>query len=290
MNFKFLTVLLLITACSKKSVDEKLEPLPVGSYAVIEGENGLKYHTGLLKIDRDEDEKEKVYMKLPACENLPESFDLRDLKLVPPIRNQGQCGSCWAFAMTGSLESALLGIGISLDLSEQELVSNDKSQYGCGGGNLNSFDYQINHGQGLEKDFPYTSGDTGRNGKSKKIPMAAQGVSFAYVGGANRSPTEQELKCALFTYKIMPSITVGATNAWGSPPKDENVMYKHCSRAITNHMVGVTGWHKDVKSKKTAFHLKNSWGEKWGAKGYMSIPLGCDNFGEEVAFIQVEKK
>lgn len=253
---------------------------------VLTTPEGIKYHTGLIHSEIIEP---KHFMVLDACKDLPESFDLRDLKLVPDIRDQGQCGSCWSFSKTASLESALLGVGKSMDLSEQEQVSCDKQQYGCQGGNLTGFGFQIKNGQGLEKDFPYTSGRTGRNGSCKKVTMAAKGVSYEYVGSADHGPTEEQLKCALFTSHTVPWITVSASGAWGSPPSSEKTMYTRCGGGQTNHAVGVTGWHKDAKSGKTAFHMKNSWGLNWGDKGYMSMPLGCDSFGDEVAFIKVGK-
>ncbi len=280
---KVLAVLFLFT-CSKQPVN----PLPQDKYAVIQAPSGLQYHTGLLHV-AGEKELPKTYMQLGDCENLPESFDLRDLNVVPDVRDQGACGSCWSFSKTGSLESALLNVGKNFDLSEQELVSNDKSQWGCQGGLLTGFKYQIDHGQGLEKDFGYTSGKTGRNGSSKSIPVAAKGISYEYVGSSNSSPTEKQLKCALFTSRTIPWITVSASNAWGSPPSSEKTMYTRCGGGQTNHAVGVTGWHKDEKTGRVAFHMKNSWGKGWGDQGYMSLPLGCDSFGDEVAFIKIAK-
>lgn len=279
-------VLLLMVFALIGSAKADSKPEIKGKYTVIGAPSGLKYHTGLLH-SAEEKLQEKKYMVLSGCEDLPESFDLRDLKVVPPVRDQGQCGSCWSFSKTGSLESALLGAGKSVDLSEQELVSNDKSQWGCQGGLLTGFKYQIDHGQGLEKDFEYTSGRTGRNGAAKDIAMAAKGISYEYVGSANRRATEAELKCALYTSRTIPWITVSASNAWSSPPKSEKTVYTKCRKGQTNHAVGVTGWHKDAKSGRTAFHMKNSWGTGWGDAGYMSLPLGCDSFGDEVAFIKV---
>lgn len=295
MRYKFLCFLLFLTACSAKQEDNKVpippDEIPVveHGYAVIPGPNGLKYHTGLRKVPEELRNMGESHVRLSDCENLPKEFDLRTMGLVSDIRDQGQCGSCWTFSMLGSLESALRGSGIILDLAEQELVSCDKGNYGCDGGNLNGFKYLINHGISLEKDYPYTSGDTGRNGSCKNASVAAKGVSFQYIGTVDRGPTEKELKCALVKYKTVPWITVGATNAWGSPPKNEKTPYNHCGKSQTNHAVGVVGYWEDSKGN-TEWIMKNSWGENWGAKGYMSMPLGCNNFGEEVAFIEVEKK
>lgn len=246
----------------------------------IKGKNGRVYHTGLIH-DQKEKEVKKVYAAAEDCGELPEEFDLRKLGTVPEIRDQGNCGSCWSFSETGSLNSAILAAGKpALNLSEQELVSCDTANYGCEGGNLSS--YQAMHGQGLDVDFPYTSGRTSSNGRCKSIAVAAKSTGWVYVGGPNRSPTEKELKCALFKSKTIPWITVSANDSWGSFPDSEDKMYTRCGRGQTNHAVGVVGWKKI--NGKVGFIMKNSWGTEWGAKGYGVLPLGCDSFGDEVAY------
>lgn len=297
-SLRVLLVVFLVSCSPKDKEDSSAQqPAPegvmdsTGPYPVLKMPNGKTFHTGLLKKSEELKSLGESHVRLSDCDNLPDSFDLRTLGVVPEIRNQGQCGSCWSFSKTGSLESALMGQGITLDLAEQDLVSNDKSQYGCQGGLLTGFKYQISHGQVLEKDCAYTSGRTGSNGscKSPVEKVAAKGVSFQYIGTADRGPTEKELKCALYTYKTVPWITVGASGAWGNGPASEKTVFNKCRNTGTNHAVGVVGWFKDAAGK-TAFIMKNSWGTGWGDKGYMSLPLGCDHFGEEVAFIEVEKK
>lgn len=280
-------VLAFFVSCSKQEVPGPA-PIPAPSdeaYVRIAGANGKVYHTGLLQSLKRQNKLGATHVKFADCDNLPDSFDLRPLGLVPPVRDQGNCGSCWSFSKTGSLESALLGIGKSLDLSEQELVSCDREQYGCGGGNLSDFRYQIKTGQSLESEFPYTASDS--RCKSSGLSDAYKGVSFVYVGSPGGSPTEKELQCALYKGRTIPWITVSASGGWGSPPSSENVMYSRCGRGQTNHAVGVVGW-KTINGK-LGFIMKNSWGKSWGADGYMVLPLGCDSFGEEVAYIQVQQ-
>lgn len=285
MLYKLFSLVVFLTACSVSVSDESGKVSNrlnhSGKYPVLEMANGKKYHTGLLERDNLKN-LSAPHVRFNDCSNLPDAFDLRPLGVVPPIKDQGQCGSCWAFSKTGSLESALLGQKKTMTLSVQELVSNDKNQFGCGGGYLDDFKYQIQHGQGLAKDFPYVAADV----SSKKIPVAAQGVSFQYVGSANQGPTENELKCALVKYKTVPWITVGATSYWGSPPASEKTPYTNCQRSGVNHAVGVVGYFKDA-SGKTQFIMKNSWGAGWGDKGYMALALGCDSFGDSAAFIEI---
>ena len=289
MKFYALLAVLLAFSCQKKDPEDNRTPVEAkldesGAYPVVKAATGLEYHTGLLHGDKELQGLGESHAVFTDCGPLPDSFDLRTMGLVPSVKDQGSCGSCWSFSKTGSLESALLGQGKNLDLAEQELVSCDNTQWGCNGGLLSGFKYQIDKGQTLESNMPYTA----RNSSCSAKPKAAKGVSFQYVGTADRGPTEQELKCALFKYKTIPWITVGATSAWGNPPVSEKTPYTRCGSTQTNHAVGVVGWWKDA-SGKTQFIMKNSWGEGWGDKGYMSLPLGCNNFGEEVAFIEVEK-
>ncbi len=278
-----LCTLLLLLSCSRKSPDEPSSPNPTmdtdQGYAVIHAAE-KQYHTGLLHIPGAETFGQE-HAVFTDCGPLPDEFDLRKLGLVATVKDQGNCGSCWAFSKTGSLESAMLGAGKSLDLAEQELVSCDTAQYGCDGGMLSDFKYQISHGQATEASYPYTASDSG----CKSKPVAAQGVSFQYIGTASRGPTEQELKCALYQYKTVPWITVSASSAWGSPPSSERTPYTRCGSGQTNHAVGVVGWEKI--SGKTYFIMKNSWGSGWGDHGYMALALGCDSFGDEVAFVEV---
>ncbi len=272
---KFLTLLIALSftdmALAKETADKVI---------------GGKYHTGLRHKAKELKGLGETHVQLAGCENLPEEFDLRTLGVVPDVRDQGGCGSCWSFSKTGSLESAIAaGGGSKLDLSEQELVSCDSSQWGCDGGLLSDFSYQISHGQGKESDLPYTSG-SGSNGNCKQIAAAGKGISFVYVGEANRSPNETEVKCALFKSHTIPWITVSADNGWNNPPTSENTMLSGCGNGQTNHAVGIVGWKKI--NGKTGFIMKNSWGKEWGANGYAVMPLGCDSLGEEVAYIQTK--
>lgn len=254
--------------------------------------NGQVKGTGLLHSP-SEDGLGVQHSILSDCDGLPTDFDLRDFNVVPPVKDQGSCGSCWAFSMTGSLESAYAaGSGVMLNLAEQELVSCDRGNSGCGGGNVNGFDFQITKGQTLETAFPYTARDTAcRSG----LVAAAKGVSFAYVGASNRRATEKEVQCALFKSHTIPWITVSAdTNEWSRPPTSDDGVFSNCGRGGTDHAVGVIGW-KTINSK-VYFKMKNSWGADWGntagrpgaEKGYALMPLGCDSLGEEVAYIMTD--
>jgi hypothetical protein len=243
----------------------------------------VEYHTGLIHKPGLKAAKTVDLSADPACDNLPDHFDLlTDVTPSPvsPVRNQGQCGSCWSFSESGGFESWLrtMGKGYS-DLAEQELVSNDRDNYGCNGGNLSP--YQHVHGQGLEADFPYTA----RDSSPRQITPVGQAPEWEVIGGSGAAKV-RSAQCGLFKYHTVPWITVGADNDWGSPPSQDGAVWSRCSNNGTNHAIGMTGW-KTVNGQ-VYFHAKNSWGSSWGQNGYAYIPLGCDGFGEEIAFLPAQ--
>ncbi|VEL19240.1 unnamed protein product, partial [Protopolystoma xenopodis] len=107
------------------------------------------------------------YMQPATPFELPTSIDWRDMGAVTPVKDQGHCGSCWAFSATGSLEGQIFRKKKQLiGLSEQQLVdcSSDFGNQGCGGGLMdNAFAYIMTNG-GIEgeNDYPYISGTTGQ--------------------------------------------------------------------------------------------------------------------------------
>lgn len=255
---------------------------------VVNGANGEKFYTGFI-LDQKKNKYGKTYVQLDGCDNLPAEFDLRDLGVVPKIKNQGQCGSCWSFSKTASLESAV-GQGAP-DLSEQELVSNDKNNYGCQGGMLNQTEYQVAHGQGLESDWPYS----GRDEPQRQIAVAKKASKFVYIGGSVGSgPSEQELKCAIYKSHTIPWIVVSAGDNWSSAPTASKGLFTACNNNQPNHAVGVVGW--DTINGRTYFKMRNSWGSGWGndagrpgmERGYALMTLGCSMLGYEAAYAIAE--
>jgi hypothetical protein len=236
----------------------------------------------------------ETHVLLDDCTNLPDEFDLRDLNVVGAIKDQGQCGSCWAFSQTASLESATAVSTAKTGpiLAEQELVSCDTANAGCDGGNLNGFGYQITHGQSLGKDYPYTSGNGDTGSCKDGLKPAAKGTDFVNVGTTDGTsiPATKDVQCALFKSHTIPWIVAAADN-WMSPPTGDNDVYTSCGTGQVDHAIGLVGW-TTIKGK-VYFKVRNSWGNSWGStagrpgseKGYIMMQLGCDNLGQEVAYI-----
>ena len=101
-------------------------------------------------------------------------FDWRTLGCVTPVRNQGACGSCWAFAAVGQLESFIMAAdGVELDLSEQHMIDCNAYDKDCDGGNEQAaYALMMSFGAASESCIPYTATDGGSCGQDFCTPMA----------------------------------------------------------------------------------------------------------------------
>ncbi|KAJ1703389.1 hypothetical protein LUZ63_003168 [Rhynchospora breviuscula] len=111
--------------------------------------------------------KKATPFKYANLTTAPTCVDWRSSGAVTPVKNQGNCGSCWSFSATGAMEGInKIKTGTLLSLSEQELVDCDTSCSGCNGGYMDyAFQWVIlNGGITTETDYPYTSGSTGTAG------------------------------------------------------------------------------------------------------------------------------
>lgn len=214
----------------------------------------------------------------PKKAPMPESFDWEEQGFKTPLRNQGDCGSCWAFATVQTLEGAAkIYLGIDIDLAEQDLVG--KLFYGCGGG-WYAGDYIVKYGVPDEASCKYRATNY-KCAASFKAAMKA--VRWAKAGAPNRKPTVEETQVAIQTFGYV-SATVGANSSF----MNMGGVATSCPASGTNHMVALVGW-KTINGK-VHFKIKNSWGTSWGNEGYSYVPLGCYNLGEEIEYAVVESQ
>jgi C1A family cysteine protease len=194
---------------------------------------------------------------------LPVKYDLREkLGTMQPIRNQGSCGSCWAFASTAVIEGLLWlknGGQVDTDLAEQTLVSNCFNGGSCGGGYFTALNYIRDHGLPAEADDPYLA----RNSRCKNMPGKAKIANWAYVGSEDDQPTTEEIKKALVQYGPV-VVDVNASFSGYS-----HGVYDRCNTGGTNHMMTIEGY--DDTDGKGFWIVRNSWGADWGEKGYLRI-------------------
>jgi len=204
--------------------------------------------------------------------DLPASVDWRKEGYVTPIKNQQQCGSCWAFSATGSLEGQHFKKNNKLvSLSEQQLVDCDKIDYGCEGGlPTNAFTYiKQNNGIDTEASYPYHALD-GPKCLFRKADIGATDSGYKSITKGD----ENALQEAVAT---VGPISVGIDASQMSfQLYNKGVYYEpDCSSQFLDHGVLAVGYgstSEDDQNYPTVLDywiVKNSWGTSWGMEGYI---------------------
>lgn len=222
--------------------------------------------------------------------SLPTAFNWCDEGGCTPVRDQGSCGSCWAFGTVGPFESnILIHDALEKDFAEQYLVSCNTDGWGCDGGWW-AHDYHWNKvpsgepdaGAVYETDFPYTAADDPCNPPHthhEKID------SWAFVGSEYGIPPVEEIKQAIYDQgPVSVAVCVGSAfqgYKGGVFATDE---WWPCFPYAVNHAVVLVGWD-DSQGSNGVWYLRNSWGEGWGESGYMRIGYGISKVGYSANYI-----
>ena len=207
------------------------------------------------------------------------SLDWRNSSAVTAVKNQGSCGSCWAFATTGALEG-LHAIKKSqlLNFSEQQLVdcaTSSYGNYGCNGGMYTgTFSYTAKNGIMLGSDYAYTGKQATCKYTSSKAVF--KNLGYKQVGKNNATL----LKAAVNLQPI--AVAIQADQSAFQLYKS-GIITSNCGTSL-NHAVLVVGY--DVSSTGVEYWIvKNSWGTYWGNKGYVNIATGQQNSNKGVCGI-----
>jgi C1A family cysteine protease len=199
-----------------------------------------------------------------AVSTAPASFDWRNFNgynYVTPVKDQGNCGSCWAFATTAALESqVIMTKGFATNLSEQILISCGGAG-SCSGGYLNlASDYIQHTGLPLESYYPYTA----KNGLCTNAAQGWQSNVYQIKSWSWLSPAINVIKEALYSYGPL----VTTMDVYSDFFYYSSGIYHHTSGAYQGgHAILLIGFDDGNQY----FVAKNSWGTSWGESGYFRI-------------------
>ena len=221
------------------------------------------------KTYMDRERKYDYSLKSRAMD-APDSVDWVADGAVTPVKDQGQCGSCWAFSTTGSLEGAYeIANGELVSLSEQQLVDCDPTDSGCEGGLMdNAFHWiQSNGGLCTEASYAYTATDG---------TCASSCDSMVTLTGHADVPSgdEDSLKAAVAQQPV--SVAIEADRAVFQSYKSGVLDSSACGDSL-DHGVLVVGYGE--LDGEAYWKVKNSWGPSWGEDGYILIGRGANVCG-----------
>ncbi len=237
-------------------------------------------------------------------QDLPRQFDWRNNQgdWTTPVKNQGEeCGSCWAFAVTGILESHLKIVrGDPLyhpDLSEQYLISCDTDDGGCDGGDFETaMSYLVDTpgedgevGTVTESDYPYIESDDSCS-VTADIPRYTAG-KWAYVNASSEDaevglPQVDELRAAIYL-KGPIAVGVDDDDAFDEYTGGIFVSRNPSPEPETNHAVILVGW--GTAGGRDYFIGKNSVGTDWGENGWFRIDVNSSRIGEGAVYFDEEE-
>lgn len=204
--------------------------------------------------------------------SLPSKFDWRDADGLTPVRNQGNCGSCWSFSTLGVLEANIkIKDKQSVDLSEQYLISCNRNNWGCDGGWW-AFG-MLTSGAALESSFPYKAADV----PCQNVSIPYKIDNWGYVGSRSGVPSVEAIKNAIYQYG---PVTVGVYVDKYFQAYQGGIFDRSASGQC-NHGVVLTGWD----DSQGCWIMRNSWGSDWGESGYMRIKYGTSSIGYAAAYI-----
>ena len=205
--------------------------------------------------------------------SIPAAVDWRSQGKVNKVKDQGQCGSCWAFSAIGAMESRFaIKVGTLLSLSEQQLVDCAKGTQwpnsdGCNGGEMyEGIDYAGTKGLELEGDYPYAGVDqTCQYDAAKATHAKPVGAHYTRVATNNAEalltaiadgPVSVAIEADTFVFQFYSGGTLNS---------------KNCGTNLDHGVVAV-GYGTDSKGQQY-YIVRNSWGASWGVSGYVNIAV-----------------
>jgi len=242
--------------------------MSVNEFTDLSPEEFSATYTGYLPRQNEYSRSRNAHV-VPEGQIFADSVDWRTKGAVTPVKDQGQCGSCWAFSTTGSVEGAVfLKSGTLTSLSEQELVdcAGSAGNQGCNGGLMDdAFEFIIkNGGLASEASYPYKAKD----GTCQKKPSVSTITGYKDI-------TKGDETGLLSAVNIEPtSIAVDAAAGWQT--YGGGIMAGLCGKSL-DHGVLAVGYGAD--GSQNYWIVKNSWGSSWGESGYIRLARGKNECG-----------
>lgn len=229
-----------------------------------------------IAMDEDSRINKEIFKPNPNMNGkIPESFDWREKGAVTPVKDQGECGSCYAFGTLASVETEYYRkTGKLLSLSEQNIMDCDLMTHGCDGGSPEMvFEYLRDNGVMLEEEYPYTA--------QKEDCLFNSSMSVLKIQGYGLVVNESDIPEALVTRGSLVVSLVADMDVWFA--YKEGVLPPANCNIDVNHGVAIVGYGTE---NGLAFYLiKNSWGEHWGEAGYVKVPRG-ENYCKVSQFVR----
>jgi len=223
--------------------------------------------------------------KFGGCNPDPTNYDWFTCGVCTPVYDQGQCGSCWAFSATETIESYFAMDGGSLtQLSMQQIVDCDTSDSGCGGGEPTTAYQYVETAGGLDplSDYPYTGENGNCNFNQQEI--AADVTNYNSLSG------EQGLYQQTSVSSGGPVSVCVDASSWQDY---QGGVLTQCSNNV-DHCVQLTGY-ANYNQNGAYWIVRNSWGADWGQSGFIWVAIGQDlcsigDYGTVVSADQKKKK
>lgn len=210
----------------------------------------------------------------PSKAGMAADVDWRTQGAVTKVKDQGQCGSCWAFSATEAIESYSFLNGDKLqELSPQQINSCDKTDGGCNGGNTETAYRYVESAGGIttEAEYPYTSG----SGRTGTCEISGKTMAVKINGFTSVRSGEDNLQAALNDGPVSVCLAAEAFQTYNSG------ILKTC-RGQVDHCVQAVGYD----SGNNYWIVRNSWGTGWGESGFIRIEMGKDlcKISDDVTF------
>jgi C1A family cysteine protease len=256
--------------------DEFNQRFSLGKYSRTGNAELAKQHAQELLTGEGSSSQTARHLEEQSPLELPDHVDWIALGGVTPVKNQGACGSCWAFSTTGALEGAkFIRTGELVPLSEQNLLDCDHKDLGCRGGLMdNAFKFDEKSG-GLcsEEDYPYEAkqGRVCNPGNCTDVPGTIVSTFYDVPPGK-----ESNLMAALAMQPV--SVAIQANQFVFQFYKSGVLTDDSCGKqAELDHGVLAVGYGLDTETDEPFWIVKNSWGDKWGEDGYIRMSRNSKN-------------